>query len=284
MISFPIIDTHVHLLDQKEFTYSWASGAPKLARDWTLDDLISSAKPYQIEGAVFVEVDVDHPDYMKEARWVQAIANRDSRMKACVACLPIEKGVVIEKEMEELAALPVARGVRRLIQNQTDPEFVLRKDVIEATRCLPKYNLSFDLCLYHYQLEHVITFVRACPNVFFILDHIAKPAIKDGVREPWATHIRELARLPNVVCKLSGVTTEADHQSWTLAQLQPYIEHVIEVFGFDRLIYGGDWPVSELAGPYTAWIGVLDRLTASCSESERRKLFHENARTFYRLG
>lgn len=283
MISFPVIDTHVHLLDQNLFSYSWASGAPKLARDWTLDHLIAAAKPYEIEGTVFVEVDVDHPDYMKEARWVQAIADRDPRMKACVACLPVEKGLTIEREMEELAALPVARGVRRLIQNQPDPEFVLQKDFIEAVRCLPKYNLSFDLCLYHYQLKTVVELVRTCPNVFFILDHIAKPAIKDGVKEPWATQIRDMAQLPNVVCKLSGVTTEADHASWTPDQLRPYIEHVIDVFGFDRVLYGGDWPVSELAGPYTAWIGVLDQVTASCSEHERRKLFNENAKRVYRL-
>ena len=283
MINFPIIDTHVHLLDQKLFKYSWASGAPKLARDWTLDDLAASAMPYTIESAVFVEVDVDHPDYMKEARWVQAIADHDARMKGCVACLPIEKGVALEAEIAELASINIARGVRRLIQSQSDPEFVLRPDVIAATKLLPKYNLSFDLCLYHHQLKNTIAYVRACPNVFFILDHIAKPGIKAGLMEPWKSEIRELASLPNVVCKLSGVTTEADHDHWTPAQLKPYIEHVIDVFGFERLMYGGDWPVSVLAGPYTAWIDVLDGLTASCSESERRKLFRDNAQKFYRL-
>lgn len=283
MINFPIIDTHVHLLDQKLFKYSWASGAPKLARDWTLDDLAASAMPYTIESAVFVEVDVDHPDYMKEARWVQALADHDARMKGCVACLPIEKGAALEAEIAELASINIARGVRRLIQSQPDPEFVLRPDVIAATKLLPKYNLSFDLCLYHHQLKNTIAYVRACPNVFFILDHIAKPGIKAGLMEPWKSEIRELASLPNVVCKLSGVTTEADHDHWTPAQLKPYIEHVIDVFGFERLMYGGDWPVSVLAGPYTAWIDVLDGLTASCSESERRKLFRDNAQKFYRL-
>ena len=283
MINFPIIDTHVHLLDQKLFKYSWASGAPKLARDWTLDDLAASAKPYTIEGAVFVEVDVDHPDYMKEARWVQSLADQDPRMKGCVACLPIEKGAALEAEIAELASIKVARGVRRLIQSQSDPDFVLRPDVIAATKLLPKYNLSFDLCLYHHQLKNTIAYVRACPEVFFILDHIAKPGIKAGLMEPWKSEIRELASLPNVVCKLSGVTTEADHDHWTSAQLKPYVDHVIDVFGFDRLMYGGDWPVSVLAGPYTAWIDVLDNITASCSDSERRKLFRENAQKFYRL-
>jgi len=283
MITFPIIDTHVHLLDQKLFRYSWASGAPKLARDWTLDDLAASAKPYTIESGVFVEVDVDHPDYMKEARWVQSLADHDPRMKGCVACLPIEKGAALEAEIAELASINVARGVRRLIQSQPDPDFVLRPDVIAATKLLPKYNLSFDLCIFHHQLKNTIAYVRACPDVFFIMDHIAKPGIKAGLMEPWKTEMRELASLPNVVCKLSGVTTEADHDHWTPAQLRPYIDHVIDVFGFERLMYGGDWPVSELAGPYTAWLDVLDNITASCSDGERRKLFRENAQTFYRL-
>lgn len=283
MIAFPVIDTHVHLLDQKLFKYSWAKGAPKLARDWTLEDLASSAKPYMIESAVFVEVDVDHPDYLKEARWVQTLADRDPRMKGCVACLPIEKGAALEDEIAELSSLPVARGVRRLIQNQPDPEFVLRADVIDATKRLAKYNLSFDLCIFHHQLKNTIAYVKACPDVFFIMDHIAKPGIKAGLVEPWKTEIRELAALPNVVCKLSGVTTEADHDLWTPEQLKPYVEHVIDVFGFDRLMYGGDWPVSELAGPYTAWIGLLDQMTSSCSETELRKLFRDNAQKFYRL-
>ncbi len=283
MIEFPIIDTHVHLLDQKLFKYSWASGAPKLARDWSLDDLVSLAKPYVIEGTVFVEVDVDHPDYMKEARWVQDIADRDPRMKACVACLPIERGASLEAEIAELASLKVARGVRRLVQNQPDPDFVLRPDVIAATKLLSKYNLSFDLCIFHHQLKNAIDYVKRCPDVLFILDHIAKPGIKAGLMEPWKAQMKEIAALPNVVCKLSGVTTEADHAAWTKEQLRPYIDHVINVFGFDRLMYGGDWPVSELAGSYPAWITVLDWATSGCSADEKRKLFHDNAIRYYRL-
>lgn len=283
MIDFPIVDTHVHLLDTKKFKYSWAKGAPKLRRDWSVDDLVARAKPYEIENLVFAEVDVDMPQYMEEAGWVQSLSDGDSRIRGCVACLPLEKGSSLEPEMARLAGLKVMRGIRRLIQNQPDPEFVLKPDFLAAVKLLPKYNLSFDICIFHHQLPNTIEFVRRCPEVSFVLDHIAKPGIKAGLMEPWKQHMRELAQCSNVVCKLSGVTTEADHENWTRDQLRPYIDHAIDVFGFDRVMYGGDWPVSELAGKYTDWLEVLDWATSGCSTEEKRKLFRDNGIRAYRL-
>ena len=180
MIDFPITDTHVHLLDTSKFKYSWASGAPKLGRDWTIHDLEAAAKPYVIENIVFVEVDVDYPQHMEEAEWVQQLAAGDSRLKGCVAALPLEQGAKLEADLEKLSSFPVVRGIRRLIQNQSDPEFVLRPDFIAATKLLPKFNYSFDICIYHHQFGNVIEFVRRCPEVSFILDHIGKPGIRDG--------------------------------------------------------------------------------------------------------
>jgi L-fuconolactonase len=283
MIDFPIVDAHVHLLDTKRFTYSWAAGAPKLGRDWTPDDLAQCAKPYEIESFVFVEVDVDMPQYLDEADWVQSIAGRDKRLKGCVAALPLERGASIEPEIARIARLPVVRGVRRLIQNQPDPGFALQPGFAEAVKLLPKYRLSFDICIFHHQLANTLEFVRRCPEVSFVLDHIAKPGIKAGLKDPWRDHIREMAGLPNVVCKLSGVTTEADHAHWTRDQLRPYIDHVISCFGFERILYGGDWPVSELAGTYTSWLEVLDWATQGCTAQEKRKLFRDTAIRVYRL-
>ncbi|WP_373504777.1 amidohydrolase [Aestuariivirga sp.] len=283
MIDFPIVDTHVHLLDTKKFKYSWAAGAPKLGRDWSADDLTALARPYTIESLVFVEVDVDMPQYLDEAEWVQSMSEKDTRIKGCVACLPMERGAALEPEMERLSKLDVVRGVRRLIQNQPDPDFVLKPDFLSAIKLLPKYNLSFDICIFHHQLPNTLELVRRCPDVSFVLDHIAKPGIKAGLMEPWAANIREMASLPNVVCKLSGVTTEAAHESWTREQLRPYIDHVIESFGFNRIMYGGDWPVSELAGRYPDWLEVLDWATAGCTPEEKRKLFRDNGIAAYRL-
>ncbi len=283
MIDFPVIDSHIHLLDQKRFGYSWTNGAPSLKRDWKPDDLTAGARPYAVEGFVFVEVDVDMPQYLEEARWVQALADRDSRVMGSVACLPLERGKAIEAEIAAIAALPVTRGVRRLIQNQPDPLYVLKTDFLDALKLLPAYGLSFDICIFHHQLPNTLEMVRRCPGVAFVLDHIAKPAIKEGQLDPWRDQVRELASHANVVCKLSGLTTEADHQAWRRDALRPYIDHVVQCFGVDRILYGGDWPVSELAGPYVSWLETLDWATSGFSPEEKRKLFRDNAIKAYRL-
>ena len=185
--------------------------------------------------------------------------------------------------MARIAKLPVIRGVRRLIQNQPNLDFVLQPDFIDALKLLPKYDLSFDICIFHHQFENTLTMVRRCPEVSFILDHIAKPGIKAGQLDPWRQNMRELSRQPNVVCKLSGVTNEADHKAWTREQLRPYIVHAIDCFGCERIMFGGDWPVSELADCYTEWIQVLDWVTSGCTAGEKRNFFRDNAIKAYRL-
>lgn len=282
MIDFPIIDSHVHLLDHQRLRYGWTANAPKLNRDWSADDFARAAKPYEIEGFVFVEVDVDMPQYLDEAVWIDGLAKRDKRIRGAVACLPMERGASLEPEMARLAALGGIKGVRRLIQNQPDG-FALQPGFVEAVRLLPKYRLSFDLCIFHRQMADATELVRRCPEVRFVLDHIGKPGIRDGLTEPWRREIRALAQLPNVVCKLSGVTTEADHAAWTRDELCPYIDHVVQSFGTDRILYGGDWPVSELAGSYLQWLATLDYATTHFSRDEKRRLFHDNAVRVYRL-
>jgi L-fuconolactonase len=125
--------------------------------------------------------------------------------------------------------------------------------------------------------------VRRTPDVRFVLDHIGKPGIKAGLSVPWREDLRKLASLPNVWCKISGVVTEADHAKWTLEEIRPYILHALDCFGFERVMYGGDWHVVELACPYTRWVEVLDEIVADASEDERRRLFRDNAISFYRL-
>ncbi|NIF56046.1 amidohydrolase family protein [Burkholderia sp. Ax-1724] len=289
MLDFPIIDSHIHLLDRTRFSYSWsagsswATGTTKLNRDWTADDLTSYAKPYQVEGFVFVEADVDMPHYMAEAEWVAYTASNDARIMGCVACLPLERGPAIEVEIARIAALRPVCGVRRLIQNQPDPDFVLQRNFLDALNLLPKYDLTFDVCIDHDQFENTIEMIRRCPSVSFVLDHIGKPDIKAKRIEHWCHHIRELSALKNVVCKLSGVLTQANHATWTQDQVIPYIEHVIDCFGVDRVLFGGDWPVLELAASYREWVDIVDRATDILDADDKRKIFRDNAIRIYRL-
>ncbi|HEX9852667.1 MAG TPA: amidohydrolase family protein, partial [Woeseiaceae bacterium] len=150
-------------------------------------------------------------------------------------------------------------------------------------KLLPSHDLAFDICILHHQMPNVIKMVRRCPDVRFVLDHIGKPGIKAGIFDPWRQHLTELAAMPNVHCKISGVTTEADHKNWTREQLKPYIAYTIETFGFDRIMYGGDWHVSELAGTYPQWVEIVDWIVEGTSREEKRKLFRDNAIRFYRL-
>ena len=139
-----------------------------------------------MEGFVFVEVDVDMPQYLDEADWIDELAKCDRRVLGAVACLPLERGAAIEPEIARIARLPAIRGVRRLIQNQPDPEYVLKPGFLEAMRLLPKYNLSFDICVFHPQLPNVLKMMRLCPEVAFVLDHIGKPGNQGGYRRSLA--------------------------------------------------------------------------------------------------
>jgi L-fuconolactonase len=283
MPDFPIIDSHVHLADPGRLAYAWTKNAPSLNRRVVVDDLMRAAGPVQIEKLVFVEVDVDLPQHLDEAKWVDGMAASDKRIAGMVAALTLERGKAAESELDQLRQNTVLRGIRRLIQNQADPDFCIQPKFIEGLKLLAKHDLVFDVCIFHHHMPNAIKMVRQCPDVRFVLDHIGKPAIKAGLTEPWRQHMKELAALPNVTCKISGVSTEADHKSWTRDQLKPYIAHAIDSFGFDRSMYGGDWHVMELAGTYPQWIEVVDWVIEGASATEKRKLYRDTAIKTYRL-
>ncbi len=284
MLEFAIVDAHVHLWDPGRFRMPWLAGLPAINRPFGLADYDAQRADLEVEALVYVEVGVDPVDAQREAEWAAALAQSDPRLQGIVAAAPIEQGDRIRPYLETLVALSSrVKGVRRILQDEPDPRFCLRPDFVCGVQLLAELGLSFDLCIVHRQLPAVIELVRQCPGTSFILDHCAKPDIRRGTRDPWRAHIRELAELPNVVCKLSGLVTEADHQVWTLDDLRPYVAHVLDQFGEDRMLFGGDWPVTLLASSYVRWVETLDILTAHLSWEGRRKLWAENARRVYRL-
>jgi L-fuconolactonase len=226
---------------------------------------------------------VDLPDHLAEAAWIQSLAATTPQLGAMVASLPLERGAAVEADIATLKRHGLLRGVRRLIQKEADPRFCLAPGFLAGLSLLASHDLSFDICIYHHQLPAVLEMVKACPDVRFVLDHIGKPAIKAGLLEPWASELRQLAAFPNVFCKISGVITEADHKTWTPAQVRPYIAHAIDCFGFDRVMFASDWHVQELAGTYPGWVEVVDWVVEGASSDEKRKLFRDTARAFYRI-
>ncbi|CAA9277561.1 MAG: L-fuconolactone hydrolase [uncultured Chloroflexi bacterium] len=284
MPDFPIIDSHVHLWDPAHFRMEWLDANQRLNKTFGLAEYDEHTAGIQVEGMVYLEVDLA-PEYkLLEAQWVDALAQQDGRLKAIVASAPLEYGEQVRAFLEALVAVgPRVKGVRRLLQGESDPAYCLQPRFVRGVQLLPEFGLSFDICVYHPQLASAVELVRRCPETSFILDHIGKPNIRGHQLDPWRSEIDALAALPNVVCKVSGATTEADLEHWTVDDVAPYVNHVLAAFGEDRVVYGGDWPVVLNASPYKRWAETLDTLTASLSPQAKRKLWADNARRFYRL-
>jgi len=283
MPGFPVVDTHVHLTNQQRISYSWMSESPTLNGSYGLDDFDAARGPVDVEAIVFVEVGCDVGDRQSEVEWITELAETEPRLQGIVAQLPLEQGAAVGPEVESLAGNPLVKGIRRLLQDE-DLDFCLQPSFLEGLRLLPGHGLTFDLCIAHPQLANALKMVEACPEVQFVLDHIGKPGIQGRLLEPWKTQIRALAEFPNISCKMSGLTTEADLQNWTRDDLRPYIDHIIDCFGFDRVMFGSDWFVVTLASTYPRWVETLDWAVAGCSDAERRQLYVDNALSFYRLG
>ena len=282
MDKFPIVDTHVHLWHPKRLRYPWLKQVSSLNRPFLLKDYNDATGNLEIESIVFVQCDTHPDDGLKETAWVTSLAAREVRIRGIVAWAPLEEGNCVAAFIEKLAEESLVKGIRRLIQGES-VDFCIQPKFVDGVRILSRFGLSFDLCIFHPQLANTIRLVEQCPDVQFILDHIGKPDIKNQLFEPWKQEIKVLAGFPNVQCKVSGVVTEADHDNWTTDNLQPYVDHVVESFGFDRVIYGSDWPVSTLATEYTRWVQALQEAVSGCTPEEMRKLFHDNAIKFYRL-
>lgn len=283
MPTCPIIDAHLHLWEPDRFRMSWLDGNELLNRSYDLADYREHTAGLPIEAMVYLQVEVEPPYALLEAEAIAELAREEPRLQAIVAWAPLEYGERVRSFLQALTGIdPRIRGVRRILQSETD-DFGTRPDFVRGVQLLPEYGLSFDLCINHRQLPAAITLARSCPETAIILDHIAKPNIREHVLEPWRDQVRELASLPNVICKISGVATEADQANWTVDDIAPYVRHVLDVFGEDRVAFGGDWPVALLATSYQRWVATLDQLTADLSDTARAKLWAENARAFYRI-
>jgi L-fuconolactonase len=283
MPSFPIIDSHVHLYDPAHLSYPWLKNVPKINRRYDLGDLDRCRGTVEIEKIVFAEVAVGPGLHVDEAAWVQRLADTDARLRGMVAHAPVENGAAVVEDLDRVGSFAILRGIRRLIEVEADPTFCLEPGFIEGVKTVGRHGLPFDICVKHWSLVFGVELVKRCPDVQFVLDHIGKPGIRQGIAEPWRTQIKELSRLPNVVVKISGVITEADHKSWTREQVKPYVAHVIDHFGFERCMFGSDWTVSELTHRYPDWVDIVDEVIAGSSEAEARQLYRGTAERIYRL-
>lgn len=283
MPSFPIVDTHLHIWNLDRLSYPWLANVPLINKNHLIEDYRRACGDVAVAKMVFLQCECSPAQYRDELAWVTEVAAVDPRIRGIVPWAPLEKGAAAERELAALAKNSLVKGIRRIIQFEADQEFCLRPDFVRGVQLLAKYGLSFDLCINHTQLANTLKLVRQCPDVRFIMDHIAKPDIKGGLLDPWRAEMRALADFPNVWCKISGLVTEADMQNWKPADLQPYLDHVIACFGFDRVMFGGDWPVSTQATDYPRWVRTLDAALPGRTPDEMHRLYVRNAEAFYRI-
>ena len=284
MIDFPIIDAHLHLWDIKHLSYPWLHDVPVLNRNFLLDDYKKATKNYTIEKMVFMQCEVDTSQYQKEVEWISFLSkNEDSRIKGIISWAPLEKGEAVREDLEYLKKNPLVKGIRKIIQFEPDVEFCLNPDFIKGVNLLAEYGFSFAIGISYVHNKNILKFIEKVPEVKLILDHIGKPDIMGGKLDPWRDEIRQMSTFPNLYCKISSLATEANHKTWTIDDLRPYVDTVFESFGFNRTIFASDWPVSTQAASFDTCVRTIEELVSGASQTELRKLFHDNAIDFYSI-
>lgn len=277
-----IVDTHQHLWDKDLFHYAWLEPLPILDRSFRLRDYSDASRGLEIAKTVFVECDVDEAQALEEASHVLRLAdNPDNRIAGVVASGRPEKDG-FKAYLDEVTGHPKLKGIRRVLHTHPD-ELGRGKTFIENVARLPTYGLSFDLCVLARQLPVALNLASQCPDVAFVLDHCGVPDVKNQALDPWRAQIRELSSLANVSCKISGLVAYANPANWQAGDLRPFVDHVIECFGWGRVMFGSDWPVCNLTASYQRWVAALLSLTHAAGEDNQRKLFHDNAIRIYRL-
>jgi predicted TIM-barrel fold metal-dependent hydrolase len=276
-----LTDTHQHLWDLRRFPYSWCAGIPTLNHSFLLDDYLAAAKGTGIGKTIFIEGDVDEPHALAEARHIQSLAEKSPLIAGIVAGgRPEQKEFA--RHLEELLKLPKLRGLRRVLHVVPD-EISQSALFVENIRRLAQHQLTFDICVLARQLPLAATLAKKCPQVQFILDHCGVPDVKGRAFDPWRSQLKELGALPNVACKISGLIAYADAEEWTAEDLRPWTEWAIECFGWNRVVWGGDWPVCNLTASLKQWVEATENLFSSATEWQRVLLFHKNAERIYRV-
>jgi L-fuconolactonase len=273
-----VVDSHHHFWKFNPVDYGWLD-EPKamLRRDFLAEELRQSMLAAGVDAVVSVEA----RQTLEETHWLLSLAAENRFIRGVVGWVPLVSEHV-KHDLETVAADPKLSGVRHVLQDEPD-EYMHRDDFNRGVSLLKEFCLAYDILIFERQLPAAIRFVDRHPEQTFVLDHIAKPKIKAAEREPWAKNIAELAHRPNVFCKISGLVTEADWQTWTQQALHDYFEIALDAFGPDRLLAGSDWPVCLVACGYKRWWDILRQWTQQWPQSDRDKIFAANAVKAYRL-
>lgn len=275
----PVIDAHHHLWNYDIEDYAWIGPEMNvLRRDFTPTDLHVEMQQAGVDGAIVVQA----RQTLQETEWLLSLAAPNDFMRGVVGWAPLIDTAVSD-DLERLAAQPKLKGIRHVLQDEPDDFYMLRNDFNAGISQLRRFNLVYDVLVFERHLPQTIQFVDRHPDQLFVIDHIAKPRIREGVLLPWRENLKELARRNNCFCKLSGVLTEADWQGWRPEGIRPYLDAALDAFGPNRCLFGSDWPVLLLADSYAGWVATVKNFVSRLSSTEQARVLGGTAAEVYRL-
>lgn len=276
-----MIDSHQHFwqLDQP-FDYDWLKSAvhAPIHRTYLPQDLLPHLQKCGIDHSVFVQTQHN----IEENRWVLKLAEANDFVAGVVGWVDLASEQC-EQQLLEFSDHPKFVGIRHVVQDEPNPDFIIQPNILRGLRVLEKHQVPYDLLFYTQHLKHAVAVADAVPNLKLVIDHLSKPEIRDGKIDAWAQDLKAAASRPNVYCKLSGMVTEADWGNWKAQDLQPYVDVALEAFGPQRCMYGSDWPVCELAASYEEVFQSLKTCIDRLSDSEQAAILHHTAASFYSL-
>jgi L-fuconolactonase len=274
-----IIDSHQHFWKYNSETHAWIDDSMANIRKNFLPRELETV--YQVNG-IDACIAVQADQTLEETNFLLDLAYKNSFIKGVVGWVDL-RALDIEEQLHYLRKHDLLKGFRHIVQGETDPEFMLRPAFLNGISKLEQFNFTYDILIFASQLDMTLKFVEKFPNQKFVIDHIAKPNIKEGKYEDWADNMNALSKFKNVRCKLSGIITEADYKSWTQEQVHPYIETALNTFGTDRCMFGSDWPVCLVAGTYGRVKKLITDAIAHLDASKQADIMGNNAAEFYNL-
>jgi L-fuconolactonase len=273
-----IIDSHVHFWKYDKIRDAWITEVMKiLKQDYLPAHLLTTLKRNEVDGCVAVQA--GQSEY--ESHFLVELSKTHPEIKGVVGWVDL-LGKNLDERLHYFSQYNIIKGWRHIVQSEPD-DFLLREDFQRGIAMLSSFHYTYDILVYHHQLKPALKFVEKFPQQKFVIDHCAKPDIGKKQIEEWRSLVKEIALHPNVYCKLSGLFTETPWKQWSAGDFYPYLDVVFDAFGFDRLMFGSDWPVMLLSGIYVQWKSLLEKYMENFSEDDRKKVFGENAVYFYRL-
>lgn len=273
------IDAHQHFWVYNPSEYGWIDESMiVLQRNFLPGDLKPEIDSAGFQGCIAVQA----RQSLEETHWLLKLASEWPFILGVVGWVDL-RSLHLRSDLQMLVKNPKLVGVRHIVQSEPDDRFLLQPDVLRGISLLEEFDLAYDILIYEKHLSVAAEFVRRFPRQRFVLDHAAKPRIKDKMLHPWAEGIRELAMFPNVFCKLSGLVTEADWHEWQVEEITPYLDVAFERFGADRLMIGSDWPVCMVAASYSRSMAAVNQVLGRCGTETREKVLGANAQRFYKL-